>query len=251
MPPVGTNETSRNGPARAFRTGMPPIASAGKNFTASAPARTAESTSVGVVAPGKTGTPAERQKAITSWFVAGETTNRAPASTTRSAASGVRTVPAPMSASGCERRSPLMAWMPASVRSVISAMAHPPAVSASRSGAASSASRSSTTGTTPTSAKALETLTSEACRRSALGGPEEGLDRAGLTQGVVAAEEERGVAGDRVGEVVELQAVGVRRVEPDLLDAVVPSQLDDGLVAMPRVVEEERSLGPDRLQFVP
>ena len=35
-----------------------------------------------------------------------------------------------------------------------------------------------------------------------------------------------------------------------MLDAVVPTELDDGLVAMPRVVEEERPLAPDRLELV-
>src|SRR5205823_2192703 len=88
----------------------------------------------------------------TSGFVPGETTNCAPCSITRRTSSADLTVPAPTSASGCERRSAAIAARPALVRSVISAAGRPPAVSASSSGPASSAAFSSTTGTSPSAA---------------------------------------------------------------------------------------------------
>ena len=66
----------------------------------------------------------------------------------------------------------------------------------------------------------------------------------------VASEHERHPARDRVAQVLELEAVGVERVELDALDPAVSAELDHRLAAVPWVVEEERSLGPDRLELV-
>ena len=71
-----------------------------------------------------------------------------------------------------------------------------------------------------------------------------------LGNGVLSPEKERRLAADGVAQVLELEPVGVDRLELDPLDAVVAAQLDHRLIAMPRVVEEQRPLGPDRLELV-
>ncbi len=79
MPPVGMNPIERYGAAIAWRSGSPPIASAGKNLSTSSRFSSAASTSVGVQTPGKTGMSCSWQKSTTRGFIPGETMKRAPA----------------------------------------------------------------------------------------------------------------------------------------------------------------------------
>lgn len=76
------------------------------------------------------------------------------------------------------------------------------------------------------------------------------LHRPRLTDGILSAQKKRRLAVDGVAQILELEPVGVDRVELDPLDAVVATQLDHGLIAMPWVIEEERSLGADGLELV-
>ena len=97
MPPTASTGTWRGSTAfSAFITTGEP-ASAGKNFSTSAPARIAAKASLGVKNPGPEIIPAALVAAITSGSVAGETTSRPPAAATRSTSSVVSTVPAPTS----------------------------------------------------------------------------------------------------------------------------------------------------------
>src|SRR5438046_4630878 len=75
------------------------------------------------------------------------------------------------------------------------------------------------------------------------------LERARLADGVVAAEQELRLAPDRSAEVLELEAIRVDSFNLDALDAVVAAQLDPGRDAVPRIVDEERSLAADRLEL--
>src|SRR6266436_10325762 len=63
-PPVGTNSICGNGALSDFRYAAPPTAFAGNTLTASAPAFQADTTSVGVIAPGKIATRMVRHAAI-------------------------------------------------------------------------------------------------------------------------------------------------------------------------------------------
>ena len=58
-------------------------------------------------------------------------------------------------------------------------------------------------------------------RRPGLGGAEQRVDRARLTDGVLATQQKRRFAGDGVREVLELEPVRVDRLELDALDASV------------------------------
>src|SRR5437588_7644178 len=71
----------------------------------------------------------------------------------------------------------------------------------------------------------------------------ERLDRARVPDRVGAAKERLGPSADGVAQVLELEAVRVRALELDALDAVVAPHLDHGFPRVPRVVEEERALG--------
>src|SRR5262249_8982386 len=86
--------------------------------------------------------------------------------------------------------------------------------------------------------------------RTARGGLVQRPESARLADCVLAAEQQLALTADRGADVLELQPVGVRVLELDPLDAVVMPHLDDGLVAVPRVVEEERALAPNRLELV-
>src|SRR5438105_2577033 len=80
--------------------------------------------------------------------------------------------------------------------------------------------------------------------------PEERFDRARVPDRIGAAEERLGPSADGVAQVLELEAVRISGLELDALDAGVAPHLDDGLLRVPRVVEEERALRPDRLELV-
>src|SRR3954453_2225831 len=68
------------------------------------------------------------------------------------------------------------------------------------------------------------------------------LDHSRLRDRILAAEQKLALAADRVAEVLELQAVRVHRLELDPLNSVFAPHLDHRLVAVPRIVEEERAL---------
>ena len=74
MPPVGVRATRGNTAFRALTWATPPRLLTGKIFTAALPAATAASTSLGVAAPSRHGTPASRHGGTTSAQTAGETT---------------------------------------------------------------------------------------------------------------------------------------------------------------------------------
>src|SRR4051794_20123720 len=76
------------------------------------------------------------------------------------------------------------------------------------------------------------------------------LQRARLPHCVLASEQQFRVAADRVADVLELEAIRVGVLDLDAADVAVAVQLDHRLVAMPRVVEEQRSLAADRLERV-
>src|SRR5215211_3163220 len=83
-----------------------------------------------------------------------------------------------------------------------------------------------------------------------LGGAVQRGDRAGLRDGVVAAEQRRALAAHRALEVGELERVRVRRPDLDALGgAVGAADLDHRLAAVPRVVEEQRAAVADRLEL--
>src|SRR5258708_11965900 len=64
------------------------------------------------------------------------------------------------------------------------------------------------------------------------------------------SEEELALATDRVTEVLELEPVGVDLLDLDPLDPAVATELDPRDQAMPRVVDEERSVAADHLELV-
>jgi hypothetical protein len=78
----------------------------------------------------------------------------------------------------------------------------------------------------------------------------EGGDRAGLAEGVVAAEQRPVPPAHRGLEVGQLERIGVGRAGVDVLDgAVGPAQLDDRVAAVPGIGEEQRALGADGLEL--
>src|SRR5262245_43666365 len=76
------------------------------------------------------------------------------------------------------------------------------------------------------------------------------LERPRLPESVFPSEPQGGLAANRVAQVLELQTVRVDGLELDSLDAVVPAELNDGVDAVPGIVEEERAFAADRLEFV-
>src|SRR5581483_6936240 len=74
---------------------------------------------------------------------------------------------------------------------------------------------------------------SERDRRVARRRAEQPVDHARLRDGVLAAEQQLPFTADRVAQVLELEPVGVDRLQLDALDAVVAADLDHRLVAMP------------------
>src|SRR5437763_110830 len=150
MPPVGISSICGRGALTDLRYAAPPTAPAGKTFTASAPAFQAVTISVGVSAPGKTGTSSARQVSMVGTSSDGLTTKRAPASMQARAPSASRTVPAPMSASSPRRRTrSAMTFTAPGTVIVISRMGMPPARIASTARIASSDERARTTGMMP------------------------------------------------------------------------------------------------------
>src|SRR5829696_2973895 len=87
--------------------------------------------------------------------------------------------------------------------------------------------------------------------RSPFGRAVEGFDSAGLGDGLLAVQERLRLAADRVREVLELEAIRVDRLEDGLLHRVVPAELDYRPPAVPRIVQEQRSLGTEDLELVP
>src|SRR2546421_11920783 len=68
------------------------------------------------------------------------------------------------------------------------------------------------------------------------------LDDARVSDPVLATEERRGAAADRVAQVVQLESVGVSRVDLDPLHVGPAAELDHRAPRVPRAVEEERAL---------
>ena len=102
--------SGRNGPAAAARqrpeVGVPPAASAGKNFRSVIPRSSRASVSDAVDTPGRNGSPEPRIASSRRSVQPGLIRNRAPAATAAATLSGVSTVPAPTTASGTRARSP-------------------------------------------------------------------------------------------------------------------------------------------------
>ena len=76
------------------------------------------------------------------------------------------------------------------------------------------------------------------------------LERPRLSDRVLAPEQQLPLPADRVRHVLELEPVGVDRLELDPLDLVPVPHLDHGHAAVPGVVEEERALAADHLELV-
>ena len=88
-------------------------------------------------------------------------------------------------------------------------------------------------------------------RLAAFGGGEEQLQGSRLADRICPAEERLRLAGDRVGEVLQLQLVGIGRVEADLLRAGVRLHHDPGCrPAVPGIVEGEQPRTPLQLELV-
>src|SRR5262249_25822314 len=64
------------------------------------------------------------------------------------------------------------------------------------------------------------------------------------------AEQQLTLAADGGTDVLELEPVRIRVLELDPLNGSVAAPLDHRLVAVPRIVEEQRALAPDRLELV-
>ena len=71
-----------------------------------------------------------------------------------------------------------------------------------------------------------ESLGRERDRTALVGRPVEGLDRAGLSERVVTAEQRLRATANGSAHVLELQAIGVFRLELGSLDAVLPPHLE-------------------------
>jgi len=69
-----------------------------------------------------------------------------------------------------------------------------------------------------------------------------------LPERVVAAEERLRHAADRVGEVLELELVAVRLRDLDPLHLVAAAELQGGRADEPRISDDDRALGADRLE---
>ena len=69
--------------------------------------------------------------------------------------------------------------------------------------------------------------------------------------GVGDPEQRLALAADRVAEVLQLEPVGVLRLQLDALGLAVAAQLERGRLAVPRIVEEDGALAADRLELVP
>src|SRR5215475_6409070 len=76
------------------------------------------------------------------------------------------------------------------------------------------------------------------------------FERSRLPDSVLSPEQQVGLTADRVAQVLELEPVRVAGLELDPLDATVPAELDDRMVAVPGIVQEERALAADRLELV-
>src|SRR3954447_13673693 len=76
------------------------------------------------------------------------------------------------------------------------------------------------------------------------------FERPRLAERILAAEQQLALAADRVAHVLELELVRVRVVHLDPFGVVPASRLDARVVAVPRVVEEERALAADCLELV-
>src|SRR5689334_16194910 len=88
-------------------------------------------------------------------------------------------------------------------------------------------------------------------RCAALRGGSEGFDRPRVPDGVVATQHQLRLAADRLADVLELEAIGVDGLELDPLRLTPAAELDHGLARVPGIVEEQRSLAPNRLELVP
>src|SRR2546423_11886909 len=77
----------------------------------------------------------------------------------------------------------------------------------------------------------------------------EGVEGRRLADGVFAAENQRRLASDRGADVLELEPVGVGRLDADLLGSRVgPAQLDAGLTDRERLRNEDAAVRADQLQ---
>src|SRR5436190_4231590 len=72
----------------------------------------------------------------------------------------------------------------------------------------------------------------------------------GLPERVVAAQKQLAVAADRVTEVLELEPVGVDRIDRDPVHASLAAELDARHGAMPGVVDEQGAFAADHLELV-
>ena len=147
IPPVGQNRAMPNGAAMAFKAGMPPLASAGKNLNRSSPRSSPRMMSAEVAIPGRNATlPAIAALARLS-VSPGETMNSLPAASASSSACSLSTVPAPTIAPGTCFISRITANALA-VRNVTSSTGNPPATSARAIGTACATSSITSTGMT-------------------------------------------------------------------------------------------------------
>ena len=87
-------------------------------------------------------------------------------------------------------------------------------------------------------------------RTALVGRPVERLDRAGLSERVVTAEQRLRATANSSAHVLELQPVRVHRLELDSLGAVIPPHFEHRRPAVPGVVQEDRPLLADRLELV-
>ena len=134
-----------------FSMPTPPLASAGKNFSASQPMFMACCISPAVAVPGMARQPLSMTYWVTLGSKPGATMKEAPASMARSTWSLVRTVPAPSSISGISLWIRRMHSSAQAVRKVTSAAGRPPSDRALHRGRASSTLLKAMTGIMPIS----------------------------------------------------------------------------------------------------
>ncbi len=149
MPPVGHSFRSANGPAKPLSIARPPTAVAGNSLHTRKPRAISASSSVGVAAPGTTGSGARTSASASAGGVPGVTMKSAPASIACCSWVSVSTVPAPILMCGSSRLSIASASIATGVRRVSSIAGRPPSSSAAETRRASSRLCTVTTGRMP------------------------------------------------------------------------------------------------------
>src|SRR5438128_11612339 len=87
-------------------------------------------------------------------------------------------------------------------------------------------------------------------RAPAGGGLVQRLQRTRLRDRILSADQRRLGAANSLAQVLELEPIWIGALDHDSFALFVPAQLDDSLLAVPRIVEEARAVGPNRPELV-